>query len=680
MSRCVIRSTVAVTLWSLQALSAAYWIVSYQYADDDAGLAVRLARACLERGACPAAGTPTSGLGLSHGASWIRLIRYCLQTGGGLATVQLIIVALLIAATIVSSLTTWQAISWRAGMFASLLVLPASMATLRFDDLTNGTLLPLPLALYYACTAWTVRSGGLLAALGASVWLAASVSASLSCVLLLPFHLALVALAARKPLSAMTGAALAFAGTFAIESSAAAAQLAQLLFTPALVAFGLLVAVAVAKPGRTLLRRVVASAQQWRSGLLDMPEPVRLRAAMKLAALYLITAAWMGPTIAGGIRIPDAHFFAPVVFPLVFLAADGTQSMSDRAAVGLIAIVVLALGPLLFAPLAVVVGSVLCVVIGGAAFLFCLARVLQSGGRFRSELEARSSHRVAIAGATFVCLMSMPDALIYPRIRQVWPVATVETLVRGLYDAGFTFPQLMGALQGQAPYSIQSMIATFDPNLFRDPSPPGDPTVSLLAMIVEPALAARTHDVVLRLETPDRRAAITIRSTSVLDLPHLQTCYARSCDEPVDPRRCTTRDPHGTVQHDRPYFPVDKVETPAAGGVFGDQEPGTIYCVRFLIPLRMSGTGEPHWLRVPLLWPLDARIRNVTGVAFAGVVPGPEVRLSNDRVERGTVEVDLSAHGLGPESDWLEQPPLIEVSSPNEHLLEPFRQGRMTLR
>jgi hypothetical protein len=94
----------------------------------------------------------------------------------------------------------------------------------------------------------------------------------------------------------------------------------------------------------------------------------------------------------------------------------------------------------------------------------------------------------------------------------------------------------------------------------------------------------------------------------------------------------------------------------------------------------MSGTGEPHWVRASDIWPLRIRLRQVSGVSFDGSVPGPEVRLTNDRPGSGTLEVEVSADGVGPDSDWLEEPPLIEVTAANEHLLELFRQGRVTLR
>lgn len=130
------------------------------------------------------------------------------------------------------------------------------------------------------------------------------------------------------------------------------------------------------------------------------------------------------------------------------------------------------------------------------------------------------------------------------------------------------------------------------------------------------------------------------------------------------------------MRHDRPYFSVDTVDVPAPSL----SPPGSTWCVRFFVPLRTSGSGEPHWLRAPELWPLHVRIRAVTGVSFDGALPGPEVRLSNDARATGSIEVEVSAQGVGPEADWLEQPPLVEVGAAHEMLLEPYRQGRATLR
>jgi hypothetical protein len=311
-----------------------------------------------------------------------------------------------------------------------------------------------------------------------------------------------------------------------------------------------------------------------------------------------------------------------------------------------------------------------------------LARAVRSRGGILGDLGTRAAARGAVGATLLVCTMSAPDALLYPRTRQLWSVVTAETMVRRLYASGFTFPALMGALQGQAPYTLQSMIASLDPDFSVEKPMADDAAGSVVAMIVDPALAARLPDVLARLDAPEGRTAVAVRAASVLDRARLRTCYADSCDAPIDPRWCVTRDPRGTMRHDRPYFPVRAAavvdvprDEPAAF-----RHPTATYCVRFSVPIRTSGSGRPHWLRVPDLWPLHARIRAVSGVVFEGALPGPEVRLDDDAPATGTVEVEVSAHGIGPESDWLEQPPLLEVDAANAALLEPFRRGRVTLR
>src|SRR5262249_30727342 len=79
---------VTCALLMVQCLSVASWVHSYQIADEDTAEAVRLARTCIELGQCTSMGTTASGLGLHHGASWIRLTGHFLRSGGGLASLQ----------------------------------------------------------------------------------------------------------------------------------------------------------------------------------------------------------------------------------------------------------------------------------------------------------------------------------------------------------------------------------------------------------------------------------------------------------------------------------------------------------------------------------------------------------------------------------------------------------------
>jgi hypothetical protein len=97
----------------------------------------------------------------------------------------------------------------------------------------------------------------------------------------------------------------------------------------------------------------------------------------------------------------------------------------------------------------------------------------------------------------------------------------------------------------------------------------------------------------------------------------------------------------------------------------------------FSIGLRTSGSGVSHIIRAASQWPLNSHITSVTGVPFEGQLPGAEVRVSGDSASIGAIEVRVSSGALFP-LDWLLEPPLIEVTAENEHLLQTFRTGRVT--
>src|SRR5262245_1145555 len=103
-----------IALFAAVCLSATSWVVSYQYADEDTGEAVRIARACVELGECTTRGTHASALGLSHGALWIRLIAHVLRNGGGLRSVQTALLMLLIGSASVLFLVVRRYVSQRA--------------------------------------------------------------------------------------------------------------------------------------------------------------------------------------------------------------------------------------------------------------------------------------------------------------------------------------------------------------------------------------------------------------------------------------------------------------------------------------------------------------------------------------------------------------------------------------
>src|SRR2546430_3031288 len=177
----------------LLSATAVYWVFSYQIADADTADDVTLARACVELGNCPARGTENAAqqvLGLHNGRAFIRLISYALRTGSGLKSIQIVFLALLIFSAAVSWWIARRYVSSAAALLLLLWYLQPIAVTMRLHVLTKATILPLPLALYYASVALLAESGGAGAAAVASGALAAAISAELSCMILVPLHVA----------------------------------------------------------------------------------------------------------------------------------------------------------------------------------------------------------------------------------------------------------------------------------------------------------------------------------------------------------------------------------------------------------------------------------------------------------------------------------------------------------
>jgi len=74
---------------------------------------------------------------------------------------------------------------------------------------------------------------------------------------------------------------------------------------------------------------------------------------------------------------------------------------------------------------------------------------------------------------------------------------------------------------------------------------------------------------------------------------------------------------------------------------------------------------------------LDSDISRVSGIPFQGALPGPDVELLDTRQATGTLEVQVSSDGFGPASEWLEDPPLVEVTAANQHLLKTLAHASM---
>ena len=169
---------------------------------------------------------------------------------------------------------------------------------------------------------------------------------------------------------------------------------------------------------------------------------------------------------------------------------------------------------------------------------------------------------------------------------------------------------------------------------------------------------------------------MVVRAPSYLDRTHLRTCYLESCDDESTADRCTEREPDQPVSHRPPYFGINKHKPDRPGEIAANSRSGR-YCTLFLVPLHTFGSGVPHMVRVIDQWPLHLRISQVSGIPFQGALPGPDVELLDTRQATGTLEVQVSSDGFGPASEWLEDPPLIEVTAANQHLLKTLAHASM---
>ena len=664
-----------VALFAVLCASTWSWTLAYQDADEDTGHAVRLARACIEKGDCAAQGTHASGLGLHHGASWIRLIRYFQAHGGGLFGVQIVAAALLLLAAAAAFAVLRRHLSWRAALLGLLLFLIPTLTTARFNQLSNALLLPLPLVLYYACLAAFAVSGGTVAAALGGVCLALAMSANLSTVLLAPFHLALVAVLGRRPVPAVLLAGAALAGTFALESADAARDVLRVISGAALLL------------GATALAGALLLAAAWRRYVVPLrarltaaPPATRVRAVMKAALLYFNTAVWLGCMLVRTDGVPEGQYLGPLVFPLVFLAADASQRLARRRAALLLGVGVAALLALPFAALASGIGNLL--MVAGSAMLL-VATIIGAVRRRALPIVGaplEPARPALLIGLTaLVAIASLPDTLLIRRERQIWPAAAGERLAAGLYGSGLSFAQIMASLQQQAFGTQRHLLATLDPALFQAPVAPPPVDWSLLALQVDADVVPRSQDVLLSFPLGATRAGMVVRSPTFLDRRHLRTCYAETCEAPPESVQCIERRPDQPLRHDPPYFGVDRPEPLRAGKSFSYQPVGNTYCITFTVPVRTPGDGVAHLLRVVDQWPLTLRITRVEGVEFEGELPSAEIRLPDQRAGEGSIDVQVIGEGLGADADWLEDPPLIEVTAGNEHLLEPFRRLRATL-
>jgi len=216
------------------------------------------------------------------------------------------------------------------------------------------------------------------------------------------------------------------------------------------------------------------------------------------------------------------------------------------------------------------------------------------------------------------------------------------------------------------------MISSLDPQLFAAPVLPRFERWSLLALIVDTGAVERTHDAVLSFPLDSSRSGVLVREASFLDRGHIRTCYSARCDAPSDSQFCTERALDKPLVHKVPYFQFEGRGNPVT-------TPFKQTCIVYGIPVRTPGSGTAHVVRVIDQWPLRIRIRQASGIESDGQLPNVEIRLPDSHEASGFLEVEVYGYGLGPEVGIFVEPPVLEVSSMNEHLLDPLRARAASL-
>lgn len=659
--------SLVVALLAVQGVCASHWIISYQIADDDAGQAVILARQCIELGQCEAKGPRTTLVPLSHGASWTRLIAYTLTHGGDLRAVQMAVIGLLLGSGVVAFELLRRHLSLPAASLSLLFYVQPIMAAADFPTFVNSNLLPLPLALYYATVVLGVTSRDSAVLAAASLWLAGAISANLSCAIVIPFHVAVVLMFARAPVMAAASSLVILALAFGSESPGVARNLiafANLPLVAAVLVIGVL-CVAI-RPIRVRMLPLWASHrdrwQRRRTELGMSAARPRVRTVMRAVVGYVSTTMWIACLVTGYGIPPPPRFFASLVIPVLYLAIESAAPLSEISVACLYALGFIGLALLPFSVLAPGVWGIFLVLLSGVIAIRGLVWILLR--RFTDRQETFSHPTVypafVLAGVTLAA--AVPSIVVRPLDRQAMPVAAAERIVRHLYASGLRFPDIFAALQLPSYGKVLPLLAAEDPDLFKEAEYVSGTGWSLLTLTVDRAVAAQTQGILVTAPISGSMSSIAVRAPSYLDRMHLRTCPLAECGGDVIAERCTERALKRPLRHEWPFL-----ENPAPREL--------TQCVIFSIPVRTSGSGVPHVVRVIGRAAGELRVRRVTGVDFEGELPGLEVRLLDQRESAGTLEIELHPS----EPFYLGEPPLIEVAADNEHLLTRFREGRVLL-
>jgi hypothetical protein len=618
-----------------------------------------LARQCVELNDCPSRGGRTGGLPLYHGASWIRLLSYSLRAGHDQTRIQSIILAVWMLSVPITFLFLLRYLGLRAAVLALGLYFPLIVVGTDVTLFTYTNLLPLPFAIYYACMALFAERRRTGFAVVASVALAAAVSAELGGIVMVPFHLLLVAWAARRRVLAVLVCGLAVAVPFCLDSMDAAREILRQVPT---VRFAVAVAIVV---GVTAL----AARMSPRTLAVDsMPALDRVRTLMTAALIYSIATVWLANLLLNN-GLPAPRYLLPASFPFLYLVGERMAALTMRATVALAAAESVALLLLPSAPNALLF---LQVPVSFVVTLYAVATVVRLVRQRGAQAERGGMLWPALGICACAIALAAGDWILLAKrgAPQALPMAEAEPVVSALYAAGYSYPELLGSLQGPAADDLISLLTERDPNLFKQPQPHlVDATGSLLVIKVPQEDVARTDGVIAALPADRGRSTIVVRGErKYLDWVHVRRCTRAEdgadgasylCAKPVADRPLRQNWPY--VEFGRPE-PVADSELP----------PGVDRSVRFLVPVRTPGRGESHIVRVANQWPSTWQIARVSGVEFEGEVPGPEIRLPDRQEAAGVVEFEFIS-SLPADLPWLWLPPVVEVTEANRHLLEPLR-------
>lgn len=622
------------------------------------------ARRCVELDDCPSLGGRTGALPLFHGASWIRLLAYSLRAGGDQTPIQWFI----LGTWIVSVPLTFGLLLRYAGLPAAAVVIglyfPVILVGTDITDFTYTNLLPLPWAVYFCGLALLVEFRSMLAGAIASVALAAAVSAELGSVVMVPFHLLLVALTCPRPALAVLVCGLAVAVPFSVESTDAAIEIARQVPT-ARFAIGLaLSATAVAVAARIFPRTLFAA---------ESPVAERMGAVM-IGALIYATVTMFAACILLMDALPAPRYFLPASFPFLYLVAAAMSSVATRTALVVAGLESLGLLLLPAAPhaLKLLQAPVMFVITLYAAAL--IVRRLRGGGILRPGRAPWA----AIAICFFAIALAAADRIVHAArgAPQSFTLAEAEQVVAGLYATGRTYPELLASLHGPAVDQLMPLLTERDPDRFREPPPALHPggVSSLLLLKVANAAIAQTQGVRLSVPAGGETTAIVVESgPSYLDWVRMRRCQwvvdgpgpaAYVCAEPRMDR---------PLRRNWPFVefgdPTPRPGVPPADAPLGAPN------VRYEVPVRTPGGGVPHVVRTSNEWPATWRIARVSGVEFEGNLPGPEIRLPDRQAGSGIVEFEFVG-ALPGDLPWVWRPNVIEVADANAHLLDGLRGGQ----